>query len=123
MRVRLLCRRDPCFSGGLIQSPSQQTVLDSYAPEFASEFRRAAQTAGGTPPRSFMAATYDPGPRAPLGFRVPFNLESGETIQQRWRARLLSARLSAAGVRHTYEEFDDNHSGIDYRMDVSLPIL
>src|SRR6185295_5387278 len=25
-----------------------------------------------------MAATYDPDPKAPLGFRVPFNLESGE---------------------------------------------
>jgi len=23
------------------------------------------------------AATYDPDPKAPLGFRVPFNLESG----------------------------------------------
>jgi enterochelin esterase-like enzyme len=109
-----------------------------------------------------MAATYDPDPRAPNGFRVPFNLESGEPIPERWRAwqrhdpinlvlkfrknlktlrgiyidcgwrdqyhihygtRLLSARLSAAGIRHTYEEFDDNHSDIDYRMDVSLPFL
>ena len=25
--------------------------------------------------------------------------------------------------RHTYEEFDDNHSDVDYRMDVSLPFL
>jgi hypothetical protein len=24
-------------------------------------------------------------PRAPLGFRVPFNLESGEVIEERWR--------------------------------------
>jgi hypothetical protein len=109
-----------------------------------------------------MAATYDPDPKAPLGFRVPFNLESGEPIAERWRqwrrhdpinlvsthrnnlktllgiyidcgwrdqyhihygTRLLSARLSAAGIRHTYEEFDDNHSDIDYRMDVSLPFL
>jgi len=109
-----------------------------------------------------MAATYDPDPRAPNGFRVPFNLENGEPIPERWRAwrrhdpinlvlkfrdelrtlrgiyidcgwrdqfhihygtRLLSARLSAARIRHTYEEFDDNHSDIDYRMDVSLPFL
>ena len=27
------------------------------------------------------------------------------------------------GIRHTYEEFDDNHSDIDYRMNVSLPFL
>ncbi|MEX0958823.1 MAG: alpha/beta hydrolase-fold protein [Burkholderiales bacterium] len=109
-----------------------------------------------------MAATYDPDPRAPLGFRVPFNLESGELIERRWNkwlahdpinlvskyranlatlrgiyidcgwrdqyhihygTRILSKRLATAGIRHVYEEFDDNHSGIDYRMDVSLPFL
>lgn len=109
-----------------------------------------------------MAATYDPDPRAPLGFRVPFNLDTGEVIEERWRqwrrhdpinlvskyrsnlkslrgiyidcgrrdqyhihygARILSKRLAAAGIRHTYEEFDDNHSDIDYRMDRSLPFL
>jgi hypothetical protein len=109
-----------------------------------------------------MAATYDPDPRAPLGFRLPFNLETGEVIPRRWNewlkhdpvnlvgqykrnlkslkgiyvdcgwrdqyhlhygARLLSKRLSRHGIRHVYEEFDDNHSSIDYRMDVSLPYL
>jgi len=109
-----------------------------------------------------MAATYDPDRKAPLGFRVPFNMESGELIDRRWdkwlehdpislvtkyRAnlksllgiyvdcgwrdqyqihygtRILSKRLAMAGVQHTYEEFDDNHSGIDYRMNVSLPFL
>ena len=38
-------------------------------------------------------------------------------------ARILSQRLALAGIRHIYEEFDDNHSDIDYRMDVSLPFL
>jgi hypothetical protein len=109
-----------------------------------------------------MAATYDPDPKAPLGFRVPFNLESGETIEERWRkwrghdpinlvaryrdnlkslrgiyidcgwrdqyhiqygSRILSARFAAAGIRHRYEEFDDDHSDVDYRMDRSLPFL
>ena len=109
-----------------------------------------------------MAATYDPDPKAPLGFRVPFDLDTGELIPERWRAwqrhdpinlvakyrdnlktlrglyidcgsrdqyhihfgsRILSKRLKEAGVRHTYEEFPDNHSDIDYRMDVSLPFL
>ena len=109
-----------------------------------------------------MAASYDPDRRAPLGFRVPFNMESGEVIERRWAkwrshdpinlvrryranlkslrgiyidcgwrdqyqihygTRILSKRLSMAGVRHNYEEFDDNHSDIDYRMDVSLPFL
>ena len=109
-----------------------------------------------------MAATYDPDPKAPNGFRLPFNLETGEVIPQRWKAwqqhdpinlitryrdnlrslrgiyidcgwrdqyhihygtRILSKRLRAAGIAHTYEEFDDTHSDIDYRLDVSLPFL
>jgi S-formylglutathione hydrolase FrmB len=109
-----------------------------------------------------MAATYDPDSRAPLGFRVPVNLETGEAIWERWKewnrhdpinlvakyrtglkslrgiyidcgwrdqyhihfgSRILSQRLALAGIRHRYEEFDDNHSDIDYRMDVSLPFL
>ena len=109
-----------------------------------------------------MAATYDPDPRAPNGFRLPFNLETGELLPERWKnwrandpvnlvakyranlaslrgiyvdcgsrdqyhiqygARILSKRLAQARIRHVYEEFDDNHSDIDYRMDVSLPFL
>lgn len=38
-------------------------------------------------------------------------------------ARRLTARLGELGIAHHYEEFDDDHSGIDYRMDVSLPWL
>jgi S-formylglutathione hydrolase FrmB len=109
-----------------------------------------------------MAATYDPDPRAPNGFRIPFNADTGEVIEARWRkwrahdpinlvgrhraalkslrgiyidcgwrdqyhihfgSRILSQRLAQAGIRHRYEEFDDDHSDIDYRMDVSLPFL
>lgn len=109
-----------------------------------------------------MAATYDPDPKAPNGFRIPFNAETGEVIEERWRSwrrndpinlvmryrkelktlrgiyidcgwrdqyhiqfgsRILSRRLGEAGVRHRYEEFGDDHSDVDYRMDVSLPFL
>jgi hypothetical protein len=109
-----------------------------------------------------MAATYDPDPKAPNGFRVPFNLETGERLPRRWRvwlrhdpvnlvvryarnlrtlrglfmdcgwrdqyrihygSRLLSLRLTEHRVRHVYEEFDGTHSGIDYRMERSLPFL
>ena len=109
-----------------------------------------------------MAATYDPDPAAPLGFRLPFHLETGERLEARWKnwrrhdpihlvathrrsleslrgiyidcgwrdqyhihygTRILSRRLAEAGIRHTYEEYDDNHSDVDYRMDVSLPFL
>ncbi|KAA9006745.1 alpha/beta hydrolase [Histidinibacterium aquaticum] len=38
-------------------------------------------------------------------------------------ARRLTRLLKAAGVAHVYEEFDDNHSSIDYRLDQSLPVL
>jgi S-formylglutathione hydrolase FrmB len=109
-----------------------------------------------------MAATYDPDAEAPNGFRLPFNLETGELIQQRWRrwlahdpcrligryrrslsklrgiwvdcgwrdqyhihfgSRILSKQLRAFGIDHVYEEFDATHSGIDYRMERSLPFL
>jgi hypothetical protein len=109
-----------------------------------------------------MAATYDADARAPNGFRVPFHLETGERIAQRWRRwlrhdpvhlvsrharnlralrglyidcgwrdqwrihygnRQLALRLGEHGVPHVYEEFDGTHSGVDYRMDRSLPFL
>ena len=109
-----------------------------------------------------MAASYDPDPRAPNGFRLPFNLETGERARRalealarersreprrplsrqparltgiyidcgsrdqyhiQYGSRILSKRLALAGIAHSYEEFDDNHSDIDYRMDVWLPFL
>jgi S-formylglutathione hydrolase FrmB len=109
-----------------------------------------------------MAATYDADPASPLGFRLPFHLETGELLPERWRrwlahdpvrlvgryarnlrrlkgiyldcgwrdqyhihygSRQLSRSLEKAGIAHHYEEFDDDHSDIDYRMDVSLPFL
>jgi enterochelin esterase-like enzyme len=37
--------------------------------------------------------------------------------------RALADRLASLGIPHQYEEFDDDHSGVDYRMDRSLPFL
>ena len=109
-----------------------------------------------------MAATYDPDPSASVGFRVPFDMDTGELIELRWKrwlahdpihlvkrfngnlkqlrgiwiecgtsdqyfihygTRILSKRLNDCGVKHVYEEFDDNHSDLDYRLDKSLPYL
>jgi S-formylglutathione hydrolase FrmB len=109
-----------------------------------------------------MAATYDPDPRAPLGFRLPMNAETGELIPENWKrwlahdpvllvdkharalrslrgiyidcgwrdqfhihygCRILARRLAELRIPHRYEEFDDDHSDVDYRMDVSLPFL
>ncbi|HEV2674440.1 MAG TPA: alpha/beta hydrolase-fold protein [Aliidongia sp.] len=38
-------------------------------------------------------------------------------------ARQLHRKLERRGILHRYEEFPDNHSSIDYRMDESLPFL
>jgi S-formylglutathione hydrolase FrmB len=38
-------------------------------------------------------------------------------------ARRLVRQLNDLGIAHRYEEFPDNHSGVDYRMDESLPFL
>ena len=49
------------------------------------------------------------------GARDQFNLVYG--------ARRFTRRLAALGIDHRYEEFDDTHSSVDYRMDISLPFL
>jgi len=49
------------------------------------------------------------------GERDQFNLLYG--------ARRLTRRLREFDVTHRYEEFPDNHSGVEYRMDESLPFL
>ena len=38
-------------------------------------------------------------------------------------ARILAARLRDLDIEHVHEEFDDDHRGLDYRYDVSLPPL
>jgi len=38
-------------------------------------------------------------------------------------SRRLQQRLEHAGINHHYEEFDGNHSGMDWRLDASLPYL
>ena len=38
-------------------------------------------------------------------------------------ARRLVRRLNELDIAHRYEEFPDNHTGVDYRMDESLPFL
>jgi hypothetical protein len=44
-----------------------------------------------------------------------FNLLYGARRFVRW--------LNELGIAHRCEEFADNHSGVDYRMDESLPFL
>ncbi|MBV8334179.1 MAG: enterochelin esterase [Alphaproteobacteria bacterium] len=49
------------------------------------------------------------------GERDQFNLLYG--------VRRFVRRLNQLGVPHRYEEFPDNHTAVDYRMDESLPFL
>jgi len=54
-------------------------------------------------------------PYIDCGERDQFNLLYG--------ARRFVRRLNELGIAHRYEEFPDNHTGVDYRMDESLPFL
>ena len=49
------------------------------------------------------------------GDRDQYNLVYG--------ARQFTRKLQLTGIDHRFEEFPDNHSTIDYRMDISLPYL
>jgi hypothetical protein len=49
------------------------------------------------------------------GFKDQYNLHFG--------ARQLVEKLESLEITHVYEEFNDTHSSIDYRMDISLPFL
>lgn len=46
-----------------------------------------------------------------------------DQYQIHFGTRILSKRLAEHGIKHVYEEFNDNHSGVDYRLDRSLPLL
>lgn len=50
-----------------------------------------------------------------VGWRDQYNIQYGN--------RRLHARLQALGIECFYEEFDGTHSGIDWRLDSSLPFL
>ena len=52
-------------------------------------------------------------------------IDCGDTDQYNlvYGARRLHNKLTAAGVDHVYEEFPDDHTAVDYRMDKSLPFL
>lgn len=50
-----------------------------------------------------------------VGSRDQYNLQYG--------TRRLSARLEKLGIRHHFEEFDGTHTGMDWRLDISLPYI
>lgn len=50
-----------------------------------------------------------------VGSRDQYNIQYG--------TRAFVRRLEKAGIGHHYEEFDGTHSGMDWRLDTSLPML
>ena len=54
-----------------------------------------------------------------------FYIDCGDIDQYNmvYGSRIMRRKLEAAGIPHAYEEFHDDHSSVDYRMDVSLPLL
>lgn len=62
---------------------------------------------------------------ASIGKLKAFYLECGTEDQYNilYGTRRIHKELEGQGIAHRYEEFPDNHSGVDYRMDLSLPYL
>ena len=60
-----------------------------------------------------------------IGKLKGFYLEGGTEDQYNilYGTRRIHKVLERKGIAHRYEEFPDNHSGVDYRMDLSLPFL
>jgi enterochelin esterase-like enzyme len=54
-----------------------------------------------------------------------FYMDCGDIDQYNlvYGSRRMHKRLTEMGVPHLYQEFPDDHTAVDYRMDVSLPIL
>lgn len=52
-----------------------------------------------------------------------FDCGSRDQYQLQFGARLLARALTQAGISYEYEEFDDDHTNIAYRYNVSLPKL
>jgi enterochelin esterase-like enzyme len=54
-----------------------------------------------------------------------FYIDCGDVDQFNivYGSRRMHRRLTQMTVAHVYEEFPDDHTAVDYRMDVSLPIL
>jgi hypothetical protein len=54
---------------------------------------------------------------------IYFDCGDEDQFHLHYGARRLHRSLDRLKIAHTYEEFSDNHSDVDYRMDVSLPFL
>ena len=68
-----------------------------------------------------LVKTRGPGLKALKGLTI----DCGDVDQYNlvYGARRMHRELERLGVAHVYDEFPDDHSSVDYRMDISLPYL
>jgi S-formylglutathione hydrolase FrmB len=60
-----------------------------------------------------------------LDSMLAFYIDAGNRDQYniQFGTRLLSEKLEKLNIDHHYEEFDGTHSGMDWRLDLSLPFI
>jgi hypothetical protein len=107
---RQLRPRSGCISGhaASVTFDTCEVITDRWTNWMRHDPVVAVETLGNNL-RSLKALNID------CGERDQFNLLFG--------ARRFVRRLNELGIVHRYEEFAGNHSGVDYRMDESLPFL
>jgi hypothetical protein len=65
----------------------------------------------------------NPGEQSPWAEALYIDCGEKDQFNLLYGARRFVRRLNELGIAHRYEEFPDNHTGVDYRMDESLPFL
>ena len=113
---------EPCDGGDLRPRPESAERLSRAVSTSrpASGCRSAGGVGCATIPSSSSRAT-----RGNLRTLRGLFIDCGWRDQYRihYGSRQLSLRLAEQRVPHVYEEFDGTHSGVDYRMERSLPFL
>lgn len=156
---------DWVYRPGFPQSAAVLSSLGGDAYRFLKNFWR--KKSPGSPDYATlitlaMAASYDPGDNPEVVIQLPFDLDTLEMDQVRWKqwlkhdplnlletytaqlaslhmlyidvgsrdqyniqygTRAFVRRLENLSVEHHFEEFDGTHSGMDWRLDTSLPLL
>lgn len=113
MLLSMAASYDPTADG----SPRVQLPCDPYTGRLDPQ--RWAQWLRHDP--VLLAETHAPQLRQLKGIWI--DCGSRDQFGLHYGARQLSAELRRLAVPHVHEEFDDDHTEVDYRMDRSLPYL
>ena len=88
-----------------------------------SKSARSSRIAGRTGCGKTRRRDRNAGGQSPQAEGVYIDCGEKDQFSLLYGARRFVRRLNELGIAHRYEEFPDNHSGVDYRMDESLPFL